>query len=152
MRDAMTRRDGITAIFFFFLGMYVAWEGFALSPGTPHQPGPGFQPVVLGAAFMGLALVYLGMAIPAWRTAGAPWPFRLWRRPLLGAVAILGYWLCLTVLGFVATTLLFLLYWLGVVERESWRRIALVSVGTTAGLYLAFTWILKIRLPVGILF
>jgi hypothetical protein len=41
---------------------------------------------------------------------------------------------------------------LGVVERESWRRIALVSVGATAGLYLAFTWILKIRLPAGILF
>jgi len=126
--------------------------GVALSLGTPHKPGPGFQPVVLGAAFMGLALVYLAMAIPAWRTAGAPWPFRLWRRPLLGAVAILGYWLCLTILGFVPTTLLFLLYWLGVVERESWRRIALVSVGATAGLYLAFTWILKIRLPAGILF
>jgi putative tricarboxylic transport membrane protein len=152
MRDAMTRRDGVTALCFFLLGVYVAWEGFALSPGTPHKPGAGFQPVVLGVAFMGLALIYLAMAIPARRTAGAPWPFRLWRRPLLGAVAILGYWFCLTLLGFVPTTLLFMLYWLGVVERESWRRIAAVSVGTTAGLYLAFTWILKIRLPTGILF
>jgi putative tricarboxylic transport membrane protein len=148
----MTRRDGVAALLFLLLGVYVAWEGVALSPGTLHKPGPGFQPVVLGVVFVALALTYLTAAIPGWRTAGTPWPFSLWRRPLLGAAGILGYWLCLTVLGFVATTLLFLLYWLGMVEREPWRRIALVSVGTTAGLYLAFTWVLKIRLPAGILF
>jgi cytochrome oxidase assembly protein ShyY1 len=101
---------------------------------------------------MGLALAYLVLAFTDRDTIGSPWALKLWRRPLIAAVGILFYWSCLTWFGFPATTFIFLLYWLWILERESWRRIALVSVSATAGLYVVFTLILRIRLPMGTLF
>jgi hypothetical protein len=148
----MSRRDRIVALFFLFLGGYVLRAGWALDVGTLQKPGPGFQPFALGLLFMVLAVAYLALALGDKRTTSSPWPLTLWKRPLIAAVGILLYWSCLTWFGFPATTFIFLLYWLWILERESWRRIALVSISATAGLYVVFTLILRIRLPMGTLF
>jgi hypothetical protein len=148
----MGPRDRVAAILFLVLGGYVLLAGIRLSIGSLQKPGAGFQPFVLGLAFIALASVYLVTAVQGKGDAAPAWPPAAWRRPILASGAVLFYWLGLTRLGFPAATLLFLLYWLWVVERESWRRVLLVSVGTTAGLYLVFTLILRIRLPLGTLF
>jgi hypothetical protein len=145
-------RDRIAAVVFLLLGGYVAWAGLGLDMGTLKKPGPGFQPFVLGWIFLGLGAVYLAMACRGPQAAPAPWPLRHWRRPLLASGAILFFWLCLTWLGFPITTFLFLALWLWAIERESWQRIILVSVSATVCLYLVFTVVLRIRLPLGALF
>jgi hypothetical protein len=145
-------RDRVAAVVFLLVGGYVVGAGFALDMGTLQKPGPGFQPFVLGVLFVGLAGVYLVAACRAPRKAAAPWPLAYWRRPLLASGAILFFWLCLAWIGFPATTLVFLVFWLAVIEGESWKRIVLVSVSATACLYLVFTVVLRIRLPLGTLF
>jgi len=146
------RRDGIVALFFLLLGGYVLQAGWALDVGTLQKPGPGFQPFSLGLLFMILAVGYLVLALRDRSTTGSPWPLKLWTRPLMASAGILFYWSCLPWFGFPATTFIFLLYWMWILERESWRRIVLVSVSATAGLYVVFTLVLRIRLPMGTLF
>lgn len=148
----MSGRDRIAAVVFLLLGGYVARAGLALDTGTLQKPGAGFQPLVLGILFMGLGAVYLVAACREPRAASSPWPLALWRRPLLASGAILFYWFCLTWFGFPVTTFLFLFGWLWLIERESWSRIVMVSVSATTCLYLVFTVILRIRLPLGTLF
>lgn len=148
----MGRRDRIVALFFLLLSGYVLQTAWALDVGTFQKPGPGFQPFALGLLFMVLAVAYLLPALRGRGTPGSPWPLKLWRRPLIAAVGILFYWSCLPWFGFPATTFIFLLYWLWILERESWRRTVLVSVSATAGLHVVFNLILRIRLPMGTLF
>jgi hypothetical protein len=145
-------RDRVAAVVFLLLGGYVAMVGWTLGVGTLQKPGPGFQPLVLGVLFLGLAATYLAAACRGPRAAAAPWPLEQWKRPLSASGAILFFWLCLTWLGFPVTTLVFLLFWLWVIEGESWKRIVLVSVSATVCLYLVFTVVLRIRLPLGTLF
>jgi hypothetical protein len=148
----MSGRDRIVALFFLLLGAYVLQTGRALDVGTLQKPGAGFQPFVLGLLFLILAAAYLVLTFGSNHTAASRWPLKSWKRPSIAAVGILFYWLCLPWFGFPATTFLFLLYWLWVLERESWRRIALLSISVTAGLYAVFTLLLRIRLPMGTLF
>lgn len=148
----MSGCDRVAAVAFLLLGGYVLQTARRMDLGTFQKPGPGFQPFLLGLCFVGLAAAYLLLTFRVKRAAGPAWNLTRWTRPLLASAAILFYWYTLTILGFGLATLGFLVYWLWVVERESWRRIALVSITATAGLYLVFTLFLRIRLPQGFLF
>ena len=53
-------------------------------------------------------------------------------------------------LGFISSSALLFVAWLRIVEHSSWKTVALLVVGGTAGLYL-FTSLLSISLPRGIL-
>lgn len=148
----MSLRDRIAATAFLLLGGYVAGAGMALGTGTLQKPGAGLQPLVLGVLFMVLGMIYLTAAFRKPRGGVSPWSLALCKRPLMAGAAILLYWLGLTRLGFPLTTFLFLIGWLWLIERESWCRILVVSVSVTVCLYLVFTIILRIRLPLGSLF
>ncbi len=50
-------------------------------------------------------------------------------------------------LGFIANTLLFVAYLMGVVERQKLKLTAMVSVLATAGLYMIFHVLLGVTLP-----
>jgi putative tricarboxylic transport membrane protein len=54
-------------------------------------------------------------------------------------------------LGFILTTLAFLLIWMGLIERLRWKTILSISVGTTLALYLLFVFFLEVPLPKGFL-
>jgi putative tricarboxylic transport membrane protein len=79
------------------------------------------------------------------------WPHRTWLRPLLGVVILVLFALTVEWVGFLITTFLFLVIWMGVIERIRWTTILSVSVGTTAALYLIFALFLDVPLPLGLL-
>jgi len=54
-------------------------------------------------------------------------------------------------LGFIITTFIFLIIWMGVIERLRWRTIISISIGTTGVLYLIFGFFLEVPLPWGFL-
>ena len=54
-------------------------------------------------------------------------------------------------IGFILTTFLFLIIWMAVIERLRWRTIISISIGTTVGLYLIFSFFLEVPLPRGFL-
>ena len=77
------------------------------------------------------------------------WPGRTWLRPLLGVAILIFYALVVDVIGFLLTTLIFLIIWMWIIERLPWRTIISISIGTTIALYLIFTLLLEVPLPQG---
>jgi putative tricarboxylic transport membrane protein len=119
--------------------------------GKFKHPGPGFLPFGLSIVLILLSLVLI---LSHWKNIKSPtpfWPKRSWLRPLLGVTILVFYALVIVTLGFILTTFIFLLIWMGVIERLRWRTIITISLGTTLVLYLIFRWFLEVPLPLGFL-
>jgi hypothetical protein len=89
-----------------------------------------------------------------WKRRGAIapfWPHRTWLRPLLGVAILIFFALVVERVGFLITTFIFLVIWMGVIERIRWLTIISISIGTTAALYLIFALFLDVPLPMGFL-
>ena len=119
--------------------------------GRFKHPGPGFLPFGLAIVLILLSLVLI---FSNWKKSKSPtpfWPQRAWLRPLLGVAILVFYALVIGKLGFILTTFIFLLIWMGIIERLRWRTIIGISLGTTAALYLIFRLFLEVPLPLGFL-
>jgi putative tricarboxylic transport membrane protein len=119
--------------------------------GRVKHPGPGFLP--FGLAII-LIILSLFLIFSKWKkgTASTPfWPHSIWLRPLLGVAILIFFALVVEWVGFLLTTFIFLMIWMGVIERVRWRTIISVSIGTTAALYLIFALLLDVPLPMGFL-
>jgi len=119
--------------------------------GRLKHPGPGFLPFGLAIVLMILSLILI---TSQWKKgiASTPfWPHRAWLRPLLGVVILIFFALVVEWVGFLFTTFIFLVIWMGVIERVRWLTILSVSIGTTAALYLIFALFLDVPLPLGFL-
>jgi len=126
-----------------------AWSAIHLSMGRWRHPGPGFFP--FGLALL-LILLSLALIFRHWQKDPSPspfWPGRTWLRPLLGVLSLVFYALIVDLIGFILTTLLFLVLWMWVIERLRWRTILSISIGTTVALYLIFNLFLEVPLPTG---
>ncbi len=119
--------------------------------GKWRHPGPGFFPFGLAIALILLSFVLIFKRRQTDKTPAPFWPERTWLRPLLGVAILFFYALVIERVGFVITTLIFLVAWMWVIERLRWWIIISISVGTTAGLYLIFSLLLEVPLPAGFL-
>ena len=118
--------------------------------GRFKHPGPGFLPfgLALCLIILSLALIFKSRK----RNVSTPfWTQRTWLRPLLGVAILIFFALVVGWVGFLITTFIFLMIWMGVIERVRWRTIISVSIGTTAALYLIFALFLDVPLPMGFL-
>jgi hypothetical protein len=119
--------------------------------GGVKHPGPGFLPFGLALCLIILSLVLIFKSRKG-STPYAPfWPQRTWLRPLLGVFIFVFYALVIQRLGFLFSTLLFLIIWMRLIERVRWRTLIGISIATTAGLYLIFVFFLEVPLPKGFL-
>jgi len=119
--------------------------------GRFKHPGPGFFPFGLAICLILLSLVLI---FRNWKKKSLPAPFwhrRTWLRPLLAVVILVFYALVIGKLGFIITTFIFLLIWMGVIERLRWRTLISISIGTTVVIYLIFRLFLEVPLPLGFL-
>ena len=117
--------------------------------GTFRHPGVGFLPFALSIILIALSLALI---ISRWKkeTPSTPfWSRRSWLRPLLGVVILGLYALVIEKLGFPLTTLIFLLVWMGVIERIHWLKMVSISIGVTLVLYLIFGFFLEVPVPMG---
>ena len=122
-----------------------------LSMGQFRHPGPGFLPFGLAVVLICLSLALI---LSSRTNTHSPVPFwggRTWVRPLLGVIIFLLYAFLISYLGFIATTFLFLIFWMWVIERIRWATILSISVGVTAVLYLIFEFFLEVPLPASFL-
>ena len=147
----MNRWDRITGYILLIIGVATAWSSVHLSMGKFKHPGPGFLP--FGLAFL-LIFLSLLLIFSRWKR-GSPstpfWPHRAWLRPLLGVLILAFFAFIVERLGFIITTFIFLIIWMGVIERLRWRTIFSISIGTTGALYLIFGFFLEVPLPWGFL-
>ena len=120
--------------------------------GRLKHPGPGFLPFGLAIVLILFSLILIFNSRPEKKIGSAPfWPHRAWLRPLLGVVILIFFALVVEWVGFLFTAFIFLVVWMGVIERVRWLTIISVSIGTTAALYLIFGLFLDVPLPLGFL-
>lgn len=147
----MKKADMITGVVLLVLSGFVTREAWLMPPSATFGPGSGFLPFWLGLILAVLALILLATAWRRRATAEdgvSPFPGT---KALIAIGAVLGglaaYITLLEVVGFILDTFLYVTFLLGVVMRERWLRTLLVSVATTAALYVIFQLLLGVSLP-----
>ena len=135
--------------FFILFSLYVCFESWRLGVGSFFRPGAGFSPFYSGA-LLGVLSMILGFLTfrgkveiaESWTDVG---------NTATVSLALLGFALLFTWLGFVITTFLFILFLLRAVERRAWLLSASAALFISAAFYVVFGLWLKAQLPAGIL-
>jgi hypothetical protein len=157
----MSRSDNIANLIVIGLGIFVVYHSFySLKLGILVSPGAGFLPFLCGIAFIVLGLFWRLQTIlfkspkienngdgpGAVHEAQAPSAgsrIKLW----LAFLATVVYAWLFERIGFFLATLLFMLVWQKVVERQSWLKAIIVTVLCAAAMYALFRLLLHVELP-----
>jgi putative tricarboxylic transport membrane protein len=145
----MINTDRWTGLFFILFSLYVCFESSRLGVGSFFRPAAGFFPFY-SSLLLGLLSLILGLLAfrgkvekaESWTDMG---------NTVTVSLALLGFALLLTWLGFVITTFLFILFLLRAVERRKWLLSAGSALFISAAFYVVFGLWLKAQLPAGIL-
>jgi len=145
----MITTDRWTGLFFILFSLYVCFESSRLGVGTFFRPAAGFFPFY-SSLLLGLLSLILGFLAfrgkveraESWTDVG---------NTVTVSLALLGFALLLTWLGFAITTFLFILFLLRAVERRAWLLSASAALFISAAFYVVFGLWLKAQLPAGIL-
>jgi putative tricarboxylic transport membrane protein len=147
----MKKADLITGIVLLVLSGCVIGGALRMPQSASFGPGAGFLPFWVGVilavlATLLLASVWTRQATP--KDIASPFPDK---KALLAITGVLGglaaYILLIEALGFLVDTFLYVVFLLGVIERERWQTTVTVALLTTVGLYTVFQVLLTISLP-----
>lgn len=132
---------------FVYIAFGVAAIGFAFNypVGSAGRMGPGYFPRALGTI-----LIFLGaiLALRALRTQGAPLSFATFK-PLfivIGSVVLFG--LAAPKLGLMVATVILVIASSTASDEFRWKEAIIASIAMAIFTYLAFSWGLKLQLPV----
>ena len=126
--------------------MYYAWN--ALKLGTIHVPDAGMLPFLCGAGLAVLGICWFAVLRSredrecAGET-GKSMPYR----PIVSLALMILYGWTMEVLGYITSTLIFMVVWQQVIEREKWVKTMVIAVLATAAMYSLFKLFLKVPIP-----
>jgi putative tricarboxylic transport membrane protein len=145
-KDSLERINGLVVL---CIGILILWQGKGLSFGSPHAPGAGFFPALIGVILIVLALVLIVRGDKGTEGGGRLSASSITR--VLGVfAALLAYFLLLEYLGFVVVSFLLMAFFFLWVARQRWY-VALSSAVLCIGLaYVLFDVLLKSSLPKGV--
>ncbi len=145
----MITRSRVAAGALLVFGLAGAREAHRLAIGDASRPGPGFFPFWLAVALCAVGIALVFQPDPGReQVASAPAPLRR-GKVILTLLGGLGYALVVEPLGFTATTFVFLLFLLLVIESHQWIASLVISAVTAAASYVLFKVWLAVQLPVG---
>ena len=149
--NLMKKADQIIGIIVLIFSGFVIEESFRIPQQTASfEPGVRFLPFWLGVL---MAILSIMLIVNVWRRPADPKKGGTLpgRQALIAIVLILaglaGYIILLEVLGFLAGTMLFNTFLLGVVMREKWKWTLLIALVTSGALYVIFKVLLEVSLP-----
>lgn len=145
----MKKYERITAILTSLGGVWImvyAWQTLKL--GSIHVPDAGFVPFLCGAGLLilGFAWMVVIQAAPEPTAAGRA-EKRLWHRPLLSLLLMVLYGWAMDAIGYVTSTLLFVIIWQKLIEHEKWLKTILIALLGTSAMYALFVYFLKVPVP-----
>jgi putative tricarboxylic transport membrane protein len=145
----MKKYERITAIITSLGGVWImvyAWHTLKL--GSIHVPDAGFLPFLCGAGLAILGIVWI--LILQWKKEQgneSPAERRLWHRPLLSLALMVLYGMAMETVGYITSTLVFMVAWQQIIEREKWFKTMIISLLGTFAMYALFVYLLKVPIP-----
>lgn len=147
----MTKQERLSAVFFLAVGVAVIYYGISvLKLGSIQEPGPGFFPAICGVGIIFLCLQWL-IFNPLKESSEPLWGTGEWMAPVISMAIVFAYAAGMETIGYVSSTLLFLIAWQVLVEKASWKRTGIIAILGTAAMYLLFSFLLGVPLPEGLL-
>lgn len=145
-RAPSTLGDRIIAVATLALGVAMLILAFQFpEPGQPEDPGTAALPQLIGAALLLLGVLLFFNTEPTLLT---PAPGSRLRTGLM-VVAAVGYTLALAPLGFITSTLVFMVLGLLIMGVRRVSRLIGVPILVTLAIYYLFTTLLGVYLPSG---
>jgi putative tricarboxylic transport membrane protein len=126
--------------------MVYAWQTLKL--GSIHVPDAGFLPFLCGAALAILGVFWI--LILQWKKElgnESTAEKRLWHRALLSLALMVLYGWAMETVGYITSTLVFMVAWQQIIERERWFKTMVISLLGTLAMYALFVYLLKVPIP-----
>jgi len=143
--DEGRRTGAIVAGVLLVVGAFLLWT--AARDGDLDLQGPRLAPLVVTAAWVAIAAAYL-VKEAAKRTKAEPMS---WRAPTGVAAALVGFAIALEYAGFVVSAAVFFVVTARFLGSRNWIRDVVVAIALPLAIYLAFTRLLDLFLPAGVL-
>jgi hypothetical protein len=143
-------RDQASSALFFLLGLLISVYSLNYKIGSLAFPASGLMPFLTGLLMCSLSLVGFVQASLRGPETGQRHPKPAWRKSLLTLVALVGFLLLMTPIGFVPATVLFIGFLLRAISPQRWLVVAAVSLLTALFAYLVFDVWLQAQLPKGL--
>ena len=150
----MRSNDRYSSILWGILGLYIAYEGYALKLGTLKDPKSGFLIFWTGMVLAGLSFILLLQSLfPAGPGNGEKniWKGIEWRKGTKMMIALFAYALVFKSLGFIVSTFFLLLFLFKGIEPQKWKTALVLSAVTMVVCYMVFGVFLELQFPSGIL-
>jgi putative tricarboxylic transport membrane protein len=145
------RYERIAGLLLLVFGVTIAlYSWLSLELGSFGEPGSGFIPFLASSVMALCAGLWVVGNLGKDENPQPFWANKAWLRPALATGLVLLYASTMESLGYVLSTLVFIVTWQVLVERSKWRTVALVSVSATAAMWLLFTELLGVPVPKGI--
>jgi putative tricarboxylic transport membrane protein len=152
----MKNRNLISGVFFLGIGVIISIYAITYGLGGSGSPGPGFLPFLTGIGLVLLSLFLListlkdGIIINKQTEKFFP-EKDSFKKIILSISALILFGFILEYLGYLLTTLLFMMFMLKFIESRKRMTVFLCSSLTAISFYLLFEKLLKSQLPKGIL-
>jgi len=142
-------RDRLAALVLLVFGLGSVFAARRLTIGAPKNPGPGFFPFWLAVGLCAVATTLVLVRPMAALPAVAPGERLRSGKVLLALAASAGYAFLLPMLGFVASTFVFLMVMLMVIEQRRLISSLLIAAASAAVCHVVFKTWLDVQLPGG---
>lgn len=138
-------------LFFAATAMVFTWRAVVeVRLGTVVRPGPGAWPIIVAAVLLAVSVWLIRQAARQRPGDADDAPASLGPPALILAACVFAA-MALEPLGYRLTTLLILVFFLGIVERRSLVSTGIVAVAVSFGSYAVLSGLLRLRLPIGLL-
>ena len=154
--------EKISSLILIVFGLFVSGYSYRyLKVGAAISPDAGFIPFYIGIALVILGTVWLVKVFRAGTVSGASngrgvdedaaglLGRGILRRFLPGILLVILYAWLFEKAGYILSTVLFMVGWQKLVERERWLKTALITIICAGAMYVLFARLLKIALPAG---
>ncbi len=147
----MKNRDLVSGLFWAGFGLIFVIGGFKHGLTRQGIPGPGALPFIVGLVLVSLSLAVLAPALLRRLERSDPpaFPKGSFKKAGLALLGLFAYAFLLKPLGFLLTTLFFLIFALTFIEPQKWKTVLTFSLLTAVGAYLVFAG-LQVELPRGL--
>ena len=147
MPAAGIKSDQVSGLLLLALALWIGWLNRAFPVGSLSDPGPGYVPLLLAIVFGGIGLMIAAFGGRSEPLLAIRWPEAGRAAVILIACAVATF--ALERIGYRLSIMVFLVFFLGVVERKRPLVVALVAAGFSLGSFYVIGDLLRVPLPRG---